>query len=148
MKYLIPLIALLTLNLLLGCSQDTPQASTSQEDESITQLESQLPLDVVNYRMSAYNRHDLPSFMAVYSEDIEVFTYPNKSLGKGKKHLRSIFEPMLQEGIVHVEIHHQIVKDSFVVNHESVSYGNTTTEYVSIYEVRDGLIKTVRFVRD
>lgn len=148
MKHLIALIALLTLNFLLGCSRDTPQSSASEQDESIPQSESQSPLDVVNYRMSAYNRHDLPSFMAVYSEDIEVFTYPNKSLGKGKKHLRSIFEPMLQEGVVQVDIHHQIVKDSFVVNHETVSYGGTTTEYISIYEVRDGLIKTVRFVRD
>lgn len=86
--------------------------------------------------------------MAVYSEDIEVFTYPNKSLGKGKEHLRSIFEPMFKEGGVHVEIHHQIVNDSYVVNHETVIYGDTATDYISIYEVRDSLILTVRFVRN
>ena len=148
MKLLVVLIALFTLSVIVGCSQDTPPSSASHQEESIVPLDSSSPLDVVNYRMSAYNRHDLPSFMAVYSDGIEIFTYPNKSLGKGKKHLRSIFEPMLQEGGVQVEIHHQIVNGSFVVNHETVSYRGTATEYVSIYEIRDGQIQTVRFVRD
>ena len=34
------------------------------------------------------------------------------------------------------------------VNHETVNEGDTATEYVSIYEVRGGLIQSVRFVRD
>lgn len=98
--------------------------------------------------MSAYNEHDLDAFMATYADGVEVFTYPDKSLGKGKDHLRSIFAPMLAEGSVQVEIHHQIAKDGYVVNHETVTSSGKPTEYVSIYEVRDGLIQSVRFVRD
>ena len=144
MKSFFFLAASSTLVFLLGCGQDIPSSPSSQQSES----EPQLPLDVVNQRMSAYNRHDLGAFLDVYSDGIEVFNYPDSSLGKGKKHLRGIFEPMFEEGVVQVAVHHQITKDSYVVNHETVTYGDTTTEYVSIYEVRDGLIQSVRFVRD
>ncbi|MFT4710073.1 MAG: hypothetical protein ACJAZ8_000729 [Planctomycetota bacterium] len=98
--------------------------------------------------MSAYNRHDIDAFLDLYSDEVEVLSYPDKSLGQGKQHMRSIFAPMSEEGVGQVTIHHQIAKDSYVVNHETVTHGDTTTEYVSIYEVRGGLIQSVCFVRD
>ena len=55
---------------------------------------------------------------------------------------------MFKEKNVKVTIHHQISKDSYVINHETVTDGEKKTEYVSIYEVRGGLIRSVRFVRD
>jgi hypothetical protein len=145
MKSFFFLAASSTLVFLLGCGQDIPASPSSQRSEA---AKRQPPLDVVNQRMSAYNRHDLGAFLDVYADGIEIFNYPDRSLGKGKPHLRSIFEPMFEEGVVQVEVHHQIAKDSYVVNHETVTSGDTTTEYVSIYEVRDGLIQSVRFVRD
>lgn len=144
MKSFLFLTAALTLVSLLGCGQDTPSSRSTQQSESVTRL----PLEVVNLRMSAYNRHDLRSFLDTYSDGVKIFNYPDRLLGKGKKHIRSIFEPMFEESVVQVTIHHQIVKDSYVVNHETVSNGDTTTEYVSIYEVRNGLIESVSFVRD
>lgn len=98
--------------------------------------------------MSAYNRHDLGAFMETYADEVELFTYPDRSLGQGKEHLRSIFEPMFEAGVVQVTVHHQIAKDGYVINHETVTEGDTQTEYVSIYEVRGDLIQSVRFVRD
>ncbi len=147
MKSLYVLLTVLFCVSFIGCglgnsSSDSSQRNSKQVDSSRS------PLEVVNERMDAYNRHDIESFMDNYDERIEVFTYLGKSLGKGKKHLRSIFEPMFQEGVVQVEIHHQIAKDGFVVNHETVKNGDEATEYVSIYEVRDGLIRSVSFVRD
>ncbi len=110
--------------------------------------ETQSPLTVVNQRMDAYNQHDLKRFLATYDEKVEVYTYPDKRLAEGKAHLQSIFEPMLKEGKVKVKIHHQIQKDSYVINHETVTYDTTETEYVSVYKVENGLITEVRFIRD
>ncbi len=106
------------------------------------------PLDTVNLRMEAYNNHDMDTFLGTYADGVTIYTYPDTELGKGKAHLRSIFESMFEEESVRVEIHHQIAKDAYVINHETVSYDGSETEYVSIYEVRDGLITSVRFVRD
>jgi hypothetical protein len=37
---------------------------------------------------------------------------------------------------------------NYVINHEIVSENGIQTKYISIYEVREGLIKSVKFVRD
>ena len=134
-------IATIALVCLFGCGPNAPSAHSVGDP-------SRTPLETVKERMDAYNRHDLTAFLQLYDDGVTIFTYPDKSLGKGKEHIRRIFEPMFQEGIVEVEIHHQIAIDSFVVNHETVRDGDKQTEYVSIYEVRDGLIQSVRFVRD
>lgn len=106
------------------------------------------PLEVVNKRMAAYNQHDTTAFLATYSDTVQIYTYPDKQLAGGKAHLRLIFEPMFSEGNIEVKIHQQIEKDSYVINHETVTYAGKSTDYVSIYKVVDGLIVEVRFVRD
>lgn len=106
------------------------------------------PIAVVDARMQAYNNHDLESFLKVYADDVKIYTYPDKKLTSGKAGLQSIFESLFEEGLVKVTIHSQIEKDSYVINHETVDYGHEKIEYVSIYEVRNGLIISVRFVRD
>jgi hypothetical protein len=107
------------------------------------------PLSVVNARMTAYNNHDLQAFLKNYSGDIQVFTYPNVPLGnKGKAHLQSIFEPMFKAGDVSVKIHQQITLGNYVINHETVTYNGKDQKYVSIYEVKDGLITSVQFFRE
>lgn len=116
---------------------------------SIFAQETQTPVSVVNSRMDAYNRHDLTSFLNNYAEDVQVFTYPDIPLGnKGKVHLKSIFEPMFEEAKVSVKIIHQIAQGRHVINHEIVSYDGNEQKYVSIYEIENGLIKTVRFIRE
>ncbi len=132
MKNIIPIIIILTLAVTI---------TTACGSESS-------PLDVVNQRMKAYNDHDLKTFLSTYAEGVEIYTYPSEQLAKGKEHLKSIFEPMFKEGDVKVTIHHQINKDSYVINHETVEYGTSKTEYVSVYKVKNGLITEVRFVRD
>lgn len=116
---------------------------------SIFAQENPTPASVVNARMDAYNRHDLTSFLSNYAEDVQIFNYPNIPLGnKGKSHLKSIFEPMFKEAKVNVKIIHQIAQGRYVINHEIVSYDGSEQKYVSIYEVENGLIKTVQFVRE
>lgn len=144
------LCLLVVMLLTSGCNTSGGDSTSSAGQETLSPEErARSPLEVVNLRMQAYNEHDLDAFLSTYSAGIEVLTYADgKSLGKGKNHIRNIFESLFQEGSVRVDIHHQIAKDSYVINHETVVSGGQETEYVSIYEVRDGLIRSVRFVRD
>ena len=130
---------------LAGCQA---QDSGNEGVDRPSAYKSRSPLEVVNLRMEAYNKHDLDAFLSTYAEEVEIFTYPDKSLRKGKKGIKSLFEEMFQDSSLQVEVHHQLAKDSYVVNHETVSSKEGKTEYVSIYEVREGLIESVRFVRD
>ena len=110
---------------------------------------SRPPLDIVNGRMDAHNNHDLNAFLTCYSDDIQIYDYPDIPIGrKGKAHLKSIFEPLFAAAAVSVEIHQQIEQGRFVINEETVTRHGEQIRYVSIYEVNNDLIQSVRFVRD
>ena len=106
------------------------------------------PLEVVNLRMQLYNEHDSAGMLALYSPEARVYAYPDRLLGKGKEHLRRVFAEIFADADVRVRIEAQIAIDAYVINHEIVSYAGKPTRYVSIYEVHNGLIHSVRFIRD
>ena len=106
------------------------------------------PLDVVNARMTAHNQHNIDAFLSYYAEDIQIYDYPDTPLGsKGKDHIRNIFLPLFLSKAVTVTIHKQMVNGNYVVNRETVVREGKTTEYISIYEVKDNLIQSVRFIK-
>lgn len=106
------------------------------------------PLEVVNRRMSLYNAHDLEGFLAMYSPDIAIYDYPDTFFGSGIDHMRGIFAPLFVPGGVQTEVLSQLVSGSHVINEEIVTYPDKEVRYVSIYEVREGKIQSVRFLRD
>ena len=116
--------------------------------EAVAAPPSATPVEVVNRRMQLYNSHDVEAMLSLYSPDATVFTYPDFPLGKGKEHLRKVFGEIFSDTGVRVRIERQISIDRYVINEELVSYAGKPTKYVSIYEVRDGLIASVRFVRN
>lgn len=98
--------------------------------------------------MHALNAHDFKRFMATYSKDVAVYVYPDRLLGKGKSHIKKIFGPMIAQGKIHVEVGRILSADSYVVVESRTSFGDTFESSVSIYEIREGLIHAVRFLRD
>lgn len=106
------------------------------------------PLEIVNKRMTFYNQHNFTEFIKLYSPDIEIYTYPDQLLATGTDNLTSIFKPKFTSKSVKVEIISQMFNGNYVINHEIVTENGNQTNYISIYEVKDGLIKSVKFVRD
>lgn len=112
--------------------------------ESLTQT----PLEVVNQRMEAYNQHNFKAFIKLYADDVQIYTYPDKLLGEGIDHMTWIFKPKFEAASISVEIVNQMFNGNYVINHEIVTENGKQTKYISIYEVADGLIQSVKFVRD
>ncbi|GGF20882.1 nuclear transport factor 2 family protein [Flavobacterium limi] len=106
------------------------------------------PLETVNKRMTFYNQHNFTEFIKLYSPDVEIYTYPDQLLATGTDNLTSIFKPKFTAKSVKVEIISQMFNGNYVINHEIVTENGNQTKYISIYEVKDGLIKSVKFVRD
>jgi hypothetical protein len=106
------------------------------------------PLEIVNKRMEFYNLHNFTEFIKLYSPDVEVYTYPDTLLAKGTDNITSIFKPKFSAKSIKVEIVSQMHNGNYVINHEIVTENGSQTKYVSVYEVKDGLIKSVKFVRD
>lgn len=132
---------------LLACEQKSENNSNPQQIES-QQNANLSPLEAVNARMNHFNQHDLTAFLSSYHKDVKIYTYPSKLLGTGSQRLASIFEADFNEKNIHVEIINQITNGSYVINHEIVTRNEKETKYVSIYEVKNGLITSVRFVRE
>jgi len=98
--------------------------------------------------MEFYNAHSFEKFIQLYDDEIEIYTYPDKLLGTGTDNITSIFKPKFASKSIQVEIVSQMSNGNYVINHEIVTENDTKTKYVSIYEVEDGLIQSVKFVRD
>ena len=126
--------------LFLGCKEKTIETKTSESISS--------PLEIVNKRMEYYNLHNFEKFIKLYADDVKIYTYPNKLLGKGTGNITSIFEPKFAAKSIQVEIVSQMNNGNHVINHEIVTENGIETKYVSIYEINDRLITSVRFVRD
>ena len=141
MKKLI--FSLLIVTLLFGCNSDKiDKEQTRSQNSNLT------PLEVVNNRMDLYNQHNFSEFIKLYANDVEIYTYPDKLLGTGTDNITSIFEPKFATKSIKVEIVSQMNNGNYVINHEIVTEKGIETKYISIYKVKDGLIKSVKFVRD
>ena len=128
---------------LLACNSDKTDVKQNRgQNLNLT------PMEVVNKRMEFYNLHNFSEFIQFYDDDVKIYTYPDKLLGTGTDNITSIFEPKFASKSIHVEIVSQMNNGNYVINHEIVTENGIDTKYVSIYEVKDGLIKSVKFVRD
>jgi hypothetical protein len=98
--------------------------------------------------MDFYNQHNFSDFIKLYADDVKIYTHPDKLLGSGVENISSIFKPKFKSESIQVKIISQMNNGSHVINHEVVTEDGIDTKYISIYEVKEGLITSLRFVRD
>ncbi|MCH7785750.1 MAG: nuclear transport factor 2 family protein [Bacteroidetes bacterium] len=115
---------------------------------SLGQNLSTTALEIVNKRMDLYNQHNFEDFIKLYADDVKIYTYPDKLLGTGTENITSIFKPKFASKSIQVKIVSQMNNGNHVINHEIVKENEIETKYISIYEIRNGLIASIRFVRD
>jgi imidazolonepropionase-like amidohydrolase len=107
------------------------------------------PEEVVQRQLNAYNARDLDAFAATYAEDAELFDHPATPLLAGMEALRARYTRRFAEAPeLHCRLAGRMVLGSHVLDHELVTgIGEAPVEAVAIYEVEDGLIQRVWFVR-
>lgn len=106
------------------------------------------PTDVVMARMNALNQHDFEAFLSTYADDVWIGVYPDQELGSGHDHLEFIFAQRFAEKTLSVEVHDLHAADGYVVSETTTTFPDGTETGLAIYEVRNGLIRSVRFLRD
>lgn len=106
------------------------------------------PLAVSALRMARLNEHDLEGFLNLYDPNVEIYDYPVQFLGTGRDHIRRIFAPLFAEKFIHGEIKQQTMSGDYVINEEIITYPDKVQRYLSIYEVKNGMIQNIRFIRD
>ena len=102
----------------------------------------------VQAQLEAYNARDIDAFLAPYTEDIRAYEYPGSLLFEGKEAMRdrySTFFEMTPD--LHCDLKSRIIIGDKVIDEELVMANGMQFHAVAIYEVKNGKIIKVTFIR-
>ncbi len=106
------------------------------------------PRILAQEQLDGYNKRDIEAFLKPYAKNVKVYTYPDKLNYKGIEEMRKRYAPMFEKTKdLHCKITSRIVKGNVVIDEELVTANGNTFKAVAIYEITNGKISSVRFVR-
>ena len=106
------------------------------------------PVALVEQQAEAYNRRDLEAFLAPYSEDIELYEFPDKRHAVGKAAMREGYKPLFEKfPELHCESINRMVFGNTVIVHERVTGLPKLVEAIAIYTIKDGKIVRLTLVQ-
>ncbi|MGD6844097.1 nuclear transport factor 2 family protein [Bacillus infantis] len=101
-------------------------------------------------QLDAYNRQNLEEFLEVYSEDVEIRSFPSQELlYAGKVEMRKVYKRLFDSNPRQKAVLlSRMIKGSICIDHEKVKgrASGEETEAVAMYEAEAGRIKRVWFV--
>jgi GNAT superfamily N-acetyltransferase len=109
------------------------------------------PVAPVEAQLRAYNDRDIEAFLAPYAADVEIRDFSGEVLMRGHDEMRARYLQVFADERLHAVITARMVMGPVVIDQERVSRtvdGRPgMVEAIAIYEVRDGLIARVTFIR-
>lgn len=106
------------------------------------------PAKIVQKQLDAYNARDIDGFMDTYSEDIKLYNFPNQLTTQGKSSMEMQYKGFFENTPdLHCEIKNRIVIGNKVIDEEYVTVNGQQISAVAIYEVENGKIVKVTFLR-
>ena len=114
----------------------------------VSNLITESPEQVVQRQVNAYNARDIDAFMDTYADTIKIYNFPDQLSMDGKKAMRAQFAQMFENvPNLYCEIKNRMVLGNKVVDREYVRFGEQYSSVIAIYEVTDGKISKVTFLR-
>ncbi|MEP5912465.1 MAG: nuclear transport factor 2 family protein, partial [Flavobacteriaceae bacterium] len=99
-------------------------------------------------QLKAYNNRDIEAFMATYSEDIKLFNFPNQPTSQGKDKMKEDYNSFFENvPNLHCEVKKRIVIGNKVIDEEYITANDGHFSAVAIYEVENGKISRVTFIK-
>ena len=100
-------------------------------------------------QLNAYNLRDVEAFLAPYAPDVEILALDGTVRLKGLDAMRKRYADIFQKSpLLHCELVKRMAVGSFVLDEERVTgMGDDVVRAIAIYEVKDGRIAKVRFLR-
>ena len=110
------------------------------------------PAAVAQRQLDAYNARDLEAFLAVYAPDCTVRSFPSgEVLSEGLEAMRARYGALFRDHpTLHCRLLARVEHEVFAIDHEQVDglRESEVVHAVAMYEVRDGLIQNVWFLKD
>jgi imidazolonepropionase-like amidohydrolase len=112
------------------------------------ELIKETPTALAQRQLNAYNCRNIEAFLEQYSDDVEIYTYPDKLMNKGKEEMRKIYSEMFEKTpALHCELLGRFVQGNIVIDKERVKFGSGMIEAVAIYHIENNKIRKVYFIQ-
>ncbi len=107
------------------------------------------PEALAQRQLDAYNARDLEAFCAPYSDDVQIVGLDGKEQARGKEAFKSRYRDRFQKlTALHCQLVKRMVVGNFVLDEEAITgTGGDPIHAVAIYEVKNGKIAVVRFIK-
>ncbi len=103
---------------------------------------------IIQNQLNAYNDRNIEAFLNTYSEDVQVFNFPDELRFKGRANMREQYTDFFSNTPdLHCEIKNRIVIGNKIIDEEYITMNGTNFSVVAIYEVENGKIAKVTFIR-
>ena len=116
----------------------------------LNHMKNIFPREVVDLQRRAYNARDIDAYCALYASDAVLSTVNDGTEhARGIDAVRAYFANRFSSSPnLHYDIKTRMELGNFVVDYEAVTgFGEGMLEVIAIYEVRDSLIRSLRFIR-
>ncbi|MFY7672508.1 nuclear transport factor 2 family protein [Tenacibaculum sp. MEBiC06402] len=99
-------------------------------------------------QLQGYNNRDIEAFLKPYAKNVKVYTFPNKLNYEGVDEMRKRYASFFERTPdLHCKIVSRIVKGNRVIDEELVTVNGNSFKAVAIYEITNGKISSVYFLR-
>ncbi|MEM7484810.1 MAG: nuclear transport factor 2 family protein [Bacteroidota bacterium] len=106
------------------------------------------PANIVQKQLDAYNARDIEAFMDTYSENIKLYEHPNTLLMEGQIKMKESYHSYFENTPdLNCQIKNRIVIGNKVIDEEYITANGSNFSAVAIYEVENGKIARVTFLR-
>lgn len=110
-------------------------------------LIKETPEALAQRQLNAYNLKNIEAFLEPYANDVEIYTFPNKLIAKGKEAMRKNYTQWFQNTPdLHCELLNRIVHGQTVIDKERVRFANNMIEAIAVYQIENNKIIKVFFM--
>jgi len=134
----IGLILVLTVSVRLAAQDETALQSVKT------------PAEAAQEQLDAYNARNIGAFLVAFSEDVQVFNFPNELSMEGRSEMRRRYAPYFTNTPdLHVTVTKRMVQGDYVIDKEEGTANGNKFSAVAIYHVdpASGEIDKVWFIQ-
>ncbi|MFY7960530.1 MAG: nuclear transport factor 2 family protein [Elsteraceae bacterium] len=109
------------------------------------------PRMIVDQQLVAYNAHDIDAYMALFAPDAVISELASGAeIVRGEAAIRSFYTARFSDNPeLRCEVFSHTDLGDFAIDREQVlGLPNGPLQLIAIYEVREGLIRSLRFIRE
>ncbi|WP_235298413.1 amidohydrolase family protein [Portibacter marinus] len=130
--------------------KDIEMVVKSGKVHQASQILEVTPAILAQQQLNAYNAGDIDAFLEPYSNDIEIYNFPDDLRTKGKEEMREGYASFFKNNPdLHCELVNRIVNGNTVIDHERITgvQGSGPFTAIAIYKIEEDKIAKVYFVR-